>query len=348
MSDSEQIHLHLSAFFALSPDLVCIASKEGYFKKVNASVLRVLEYSEEELFARPIATFILPEDREATHTTRQKLLKGETLINFSNRYMAKSGKIVWLEWTSIFFSDDEVVLGIAKDITARKMQEKLVEDKYNKFKGLASHFKRSIEKDRQSLAYGLHEELAQLASAVKMELDILPIVMPDLPDIVLAKIEGAAEKTKMLIQGLQRMSFSISPAMLQDFGLTATMQWLAKEFTRINGIPCQFTSAYEEDKLSSEIKTDFFRICQEALHNVVLHAAPSSVDIHIHESVNNFTLSILDNGKGFELDKMEVYGGLTHMKERAASINGVLKIESAVGEGTKVMVVVDKNSVFAM
>ena len=344
MSESEQIHLHLSAFFAVSPDLVCIASKDGYFKKVNGSVLRVLGYTEEELFARPIASFIVDADKETTHITRQKLLQGETLINFSNRYKTKSGNIVWLEWTSIYFTHDEVVLGIAKDITARKTQEKLVEDKYNKFRGLATHFKNSIEKDRKAIAHGLHEELAQLASAVKMELDILPLVMPDLPQIALAKIGQASEKAQLLIQGLQRLSFSISPALLNDFGLTATMQWLAKEFTRINAIPCSFTSAYEEEQLSSEIKTDFFRICQEALNNVMLHAAPSSVYIQIYESPSHITLTIVDNGQGFELDKMHSSGGLTHMRERAASINGKLEIETGVGKGTKVVVVVEKSN----
>ena len=346
MSDSEQVHLQLSAFFTLSPDLVCIASKEGYFKKVNPSVLRVLEYTEEELFAHPIAFFIVEEDKEATYNTRQKLLQGETLVNFVNRYRAKSGKLVWLEWTSLYFAENEVVLGIAKDITARKTQEKLVEDKYNKYKGLTTHFKNSIEKDRKTLAYGLHEELAQLASAVKMELDIIPVVMPDLPEIALTKIGQASEKTQLLIQVLQRLSFNISPALLQDFGLTATMQWLAKEFTRVNGIPCSFTSAYEEEKLSSEIKTDFFRICQEALTNVMCHAAPCSVEIYIYDSAKTITLSIIDNGKGFDLDKMHSSGGLAHMKERAASINGKLVIETAVGAGTKITVVVDKNSVF--
>ncbi|RYF87936.1 MAG: PAS domain S-box protein, partial [Chitinophagaceae bacterium] len=158
MSHSSDIHLHLSQFFAVSPDLVCIASREGYFKKVNSSVPRVLGYSEEELLARPISSFIIEEDRGETHRTRQRLLEGENLINFCNRYRAKSGKIVWLEWTSLYFPEDEVVLGIAKDVTARKELEKLVEERYNKFKGLATHFKNSIEKDRKSLAYGLHEE----------------------------------------------------------------------------------------------------------------------------------------------------------------------------------------------
>lgn len=346
MPDSEQIHLHLSAYFAASPDLVCIASKEGFFKKVNDSVTRILEYSRAELFASPIATFILEDDWEATSTTRLRLLEGETLINFSNRYVSKSGKIIWLEWTSIYFADYDVILGIAKDITARKNAEKLIEDKYTKFKALATHFKKSIEKDRKSLAHGLHEELAQLASAIKMELDILPIVMPDLPGIALTKIGQASEKAQLLIQVLQRLSFSISPALLHDFGLTATLQWMAKEFSRLNGIPCSFTSAYEEDKLSTEIKTDFFRICQEALKNVVLHAASTNVDIYIYESPQNITLSILDDGQGFEMDNIFHTGGLTNMKEIAASINGKLEIESGVGAGTKVTVVVEKNSVF--
>lgn len=342
MQDSEKVHLHLSAYFAASPDLVCIASREGYFKQVNDSVVRVLGYTREELFAQPISHFILEEDKAPTHFTRQKLLQGETLINFSNRYISKSGKIVWLEWTSIYFSEREVVLGIAKDITARKNEEIQIEAKYNKFRALATHFKTSIEEDRKSLAYGLHEELSQQAAALKMELDILPVVMPDLPEIALNKIGQAAEKAKLLIQELQRLSFSISPALLHDFGLTPTLQWLAREFTRINNIPCSFTSAYEEEKLSNEIKIDFFRICQEALNNVVLHAAPDNVDIYIYESPEQITLTVLDNGLGFNPDKLPSTGGLKNIKERAASINGKLEIETAPGAGTKLTVVVEK------
>lgn len=342
MIASEQIHLHLSDYFAASPDLVCIASKEGYFKKVNDTVVRLLGYSREELYARPIASFILEEDKDRTYTTRQKLLQGETLINFSNRYIAKSGAIVWLEWTSIYFPDNEVVLGLAKDITARKNNEKQIEERYNRYKELATHFKTSIEKDRESLAHGLHEDLAQLAASVKMELDIIPIVMPNLPEMAVNKIALAAEKTKLLIQEIQRLSFSISPALLNDFGLIATLQWLAKEFTRINNIPCSFTSAFEEEHLSKEVKTDFFRICQDALDNVMLHPAPANVDIYIYETSESITLSILDNGRGFDPEQMPATGALKNIKERAKSINGRFEVETAPGAGTKLTIVVQK------
>src|SRR5687768_3861580 len=158
------------ALFELTPDLVCIAGKDGFLRKINPAVIQKLGYTTEELYTRPIASFIHPEDRNMTAQVRAKLLSGEALLNFQNRYITKDGAIVWLEWTSIYIPDKEIVFAIAKDITKRKLQEKEIEDKYKKFKSLATHFKKSIEEDRKYLAVELHEELAQLASVVKMDI----------------------------------------------------------------------------------------------------------------------------------------------------------------------------------
>ncbi|MBC7867487.1 MAG: PAS domain S-box protein [Gloeobacteraceae cyanobacterium ES-bin-316] len=342
MIQLEKKEIEFSQLFEITPDLVCVASKEGFFKKVNQSVIKKLGFTEVELFARPIASFIHPDDLERTSYTRKKLLEGEILLNFHNRYISKSGSVIWLEWTSVYFAESELVFAIAKDITSRKLQELEVAANYQKFKNLASHFKNSIEKDRKFLAYELHEELAQLASVVKMELAMIPLVVADLPEAARIKIEQASANTHKLIKGLQKISFAISPALLHDFGLTATLQWYSQEFTRVNGIPCSFTSAYDEESLTTEIKTDFFRICQEALTNVMCHAAPCSVEIYIFESGNTITLCISDNGKGFELEKLVMSGGLKGIRERAASINGILNIETKVGEGTKIIVQIEK------
>src|SRR4051812_25610506 len=160
-------------FFEKTPDFVCIASKEGYFKHVNASVINKLGYTTEELFSKPISSFIHPDDKDLTSNRRENLLKGDSLLNFQNRYVAKNGTVIWLEWTSIYIEDKNVVFALAKDVTVRKQMEKEVEEQYKKFKDLAGHFKSSIEKDRKYLAAELHEELAQLASAVKVDVDWL-------------------------------------------------------------------------------------------------------------------------------------------------------------------------------
>ncbi len=344
MQDLLNAELQLSAFFEMTPDLVCIAGKDGYFKKINLAVIDKLGYTKEELFAVPIETFIFPEDKYITQRNRKELLKGKPLRNFSNRYVAKSGEIIWLEWTSIYFAESEVVFAIAKDVTARKLIEKEVEEDNIKFKSLATHFKKRIEKDKKSFAYELHEELAQLVSVVKMDIDWIANNSSTAPQSVKDRVAHASAISKMLIKSIQRISFSISPGMMDDLGFNTTLEWLCNEFSLLNGIPCNFENTCDETTLTHEIKTDLFRICQEALTNVTNHAQASNVSVCINQVAGNIHLTIADDGIGFEMSEQTETPGLTNMKERAASINATLIIESKPGNGTRVHFIVTLHS----
>lgn len=328
-------------FFEMTPDLVCIAGKDGYFRKVNRAVIEKLGYTKEELFASPIHTFIHPDDKEVTSRRRAQLLKGKPLLDFQNRYVGKTGKIVWLHWTSLYFPDQEVVFAIAKDVTERKELEKELEEKYIRFKSMAAHFKNSIEKDRRYLAIELHEELAQLASVVKTDIDWLSDHLQDLPAPFKGRIGHATAASDLLISSIRRLSFLISPNMLPDLGLNETLRLLCKEFTLLSNIPCAYESEYDETRLAHEVKLDFFRICQEALNNVMIHAQAQSVTVSIRDTGSGIYLSIADDGKGFNIDQQAQPSGLTGMRERAASINGRLTIESESGKGTRLLVTVD-------
>jgi len=342
MKDAE---FEFSAFFEMTPDLVCIASKEGFFKKINQAVINKLGYTEEELYAHPITSFQHPDDRPHTQETRNELLDGKALLNFVNRYVTKTGEVIWLEWSSIYFSDHEIVFAIAKDVSTRKLVEKQVEEKYIKFKDLASHFKSNMEKDRKYLSYELQEELAQLVAALKMDIDWVAGNTPDLSLPAKARVENTLGISKLLIKTLQRISFSISPRMMDDFGLNATLEWLCKEFFILNEIPCDFESAYNEESLNEEIKTDFFRICQEALTNVIEHAQAAKVKIRIEEDDNDIRLSIIDDGKGFDINPKNKNPGLVSMRQRAESINGRLIIQSDPGNGTMICVIITKPAI---
>jgi len=113
----------LEYFFEVVPDLLCIAGFDGYFKKINPAVCKVLGYSEGELFASPISDFIHPDDKERTAEKRAALLQGRSLLNFENRYITKDGAVVWLSWTSVPIQKDGLVFAIAKDITYRRQLE---------------------------------------------------------------------------------------------------------------------------------------------------------------------------------------------------------------------------------
>lgn len=332
--------LETDHFFELTPDIVCIAGKDGYFKKVNQSLIKKLGYPQEELFAQPVSSFIHPEDKELTRLERVKLLEGDTLINFQNRYLTKPGDVIWFDWTSIYFPDKEIVFAIAKDITSRKKIEQDVEASYRKFKNLASHFKSKIEKDRKYFAVELHESVAQLAAAIKMDIDWIRHD-PQLTGVLKSRVDHASAVSELLINTIQRISFSVSPYMLDDLGLSETLTWLCKEFTILNKMPCNFKGDYDETALTQEIKIDFFRICQEALSNIFHHAHAGVASIRIDTREGKIILSIADDGKGFKMEELKQQSGVTTMRELATSIHGQFDMESEVGKGTRVLVTVD-------
>jgi PAS domain S-box-containing protein len=330
-------------FFDKTPDFVCIADKAGFFKKINPAVIEKLGYTMEELFSRPISSFVHPDDKEQTSITRAKLLNGDPLLNFRNRYVTKDGRIIWLEWTSIYFADKELVFAIAKDITSRKLIEKEIEDKYVKYKSLANHFKVSMEEDKKYLATELHEQLAQLASVIKFDLDWMKSNVPDVSSEMKDKIEHAFVISEVLINTIQRISFSISPKMLDDLGLDAALEWYSKEFSVLSRIPCRFESDYNESQLTREVKIDFFRICQEALTYILQPAGSTGINISIDNMDERVTLSIISEGPAIDFNHPSYDGGLRKIQDRAASINGQLTLESEEGTGSMIYVSVEQN-----
>jgi PAS domain S-box len=123
MNNSENTLFKMDLFFELSMDLLCIAGFDGYFKKINPSVSRVLGYTDEELYSRPINEFVHPDDQHVTDVYRNRIYENTPLLNFENRYIAKDGSIVWFTWTSMPSVEDKLVYAIAKNITHKKIAE---------------------------------------------------------------------------------------------------------------------------------------------------------------------------------------------------------------------------------
>ncbi len=328
--------------FEMTPDLVCIAGKDGYFRKVNPSVLNKLGYTEEELFSKPISSFIHPEDMEITARERERLLEGNPLLNFQNRYQTKNGHSIWLEWTSIYNAEKEIVFAIAKDVTIRKVLEIQIEEKYKKFKGLTSHFKNYIEEDKKLLAAELHEGLAQLAAVVKMDIDWIRQHLPEADENMKSRLDHALSVSEVLINTIKRISFDISPNMMDDLGLAEVIKWLCNQFTHLHQIPCQLRSSVDDTKLDREIKLDIFRICQEVLASLVDHASAKNIQILIKDTGNTINLSFTDDALGFDKEMLLLNQALNNIKERAATVNGVIKFFPNSEPGTGFSVLFEK------
>ena len=326
-------------YFRRTPDLVCIAGRDGYLRQVNPAVVQKLGYNEEELYSRHILSFVYEADRERTRAVRVRLMDGESLMNFQNRYVAKDGRLIWLEWTSVFIPSDDVVIAIAKDITARKDIEHQVQQEHRQYQGLASHLLHSMEHDRKFVATELHEELAQLVLALKMNVDWVRNEGSSNGASSRERLNKASLITDQLVSTIRRISFAMSPHMIDDLGLNATLEWHCREFTVLHGISCHYFTNCQTDQLSKSTQIDLFRITQAALDNVRKHSNARSATVRLEETDEDYLLTITDNGKGFDPGTVLRGLGLQILYNRALSLGGALDIHSSADKGTQVKLV---------
>jgi len=129
VDDPRTLEEQTQRLFEVALDLLCVAHPSGYFVRVNPSFERVLGYTAEELTSRPIVSFVHPDDREATVEALEQLGAEEDVRGFTNRYICRDGSIVWLEWHSRAYRDDELIYASARNITdlrrARRERERM-------------------------------------------------------------------------------------------------------------------------------------------------------------------------------------------------------------------------------
>jgi diguanylate cyclase (GGDEF)-like protein/PAS domain S-box-containing protein len=113
--------------FELSRDLVCTASFDGFLEDLNAAWTPTFGWSETELRSRPFVEFVHPDDREATERHNATLARGGVVVNFVNRCATKDGGWRWIDWNGTADVGEGLIYASARDITARKLAEELVE-----------------------------------------------------------------------------------------------------------------------------------------------------------------------------------------------------------------------------
>ena len=107
------------------PDIVCLTDFQGRFLKINKAGCDLLGYTEDELLYQPFNNFVHPEDKVISKNELVGITKGQITSSFENRYRTKSGKTIWLSWTSNASSEEGLIYAIAKNITEEKKIKEL-------------------------------------------------------------------------------------------------------------------------------------------------------------------------------------------------------------------------------
>ncbi|MCX6252444.1 MAG: histidine kinase [Bacteroidetes bacterium] len=193
------------------------------------------------------------------------------------------------------------------------------------------------EMERQRLSRELHDGIGQLLIALKLRLESL--VYSDNPKIK-ENIQEVKEMFDLTIDEIRRISNNLMPAVLEAFGTRIAIRNLCNETNEHTGIIFDFVSDGNLEDMHTNIKIYIFRIAQEAINNIVKHSAASEVKINLSRVKDSVTLTINDNGKGFDVEKAATGkgNGLHNIRERVGLLHGRIEIRSANGKGTQITV----------
>lgn len=192
------------------------------------------------------------------------------------------------------------------------------------------------ERERLRLARELHDEIGQVLTAISLSLGAAKRARRD-PH---PGLEQALRLTNELMEQVRNLCSTLRPPMLCDFGLLATLEWHFEIYKERFKIAVNFKQAgLEGRRFSPELEIAAYRIVQEALTNVARHAAVPSADVEMTADERALVVTIRDRGAGFDpkATSARTTAGIGGMQERAAMVGGWLKVESAPGEGTRVM-----------
>ncbi|GAB3200480.1 PAS domain S-box-containing protein [Pontibacter aydingkolensis] len=337
-------------FFELSPDLLCIAGFDGYFKKINPAVSNLLGYTMEELYARPINSFVHPDDQKLTSQVREQLKKAKPLNHFENRYVTKCGGTVWLSWTSLPVDSDRLIFAIAKDVTHKvRLEEErnillanltTLNQELKQLNYTTSHDLRSPVNNLLSLFKLIDiskitdQKTLQLINFLKQTGEKLRQTLNTYVDLLTEKHSSHVIVEKVnLNESLNKVQDSISSL------IKTSKASINADFSKAGSV--MFNNAYLES------------VFLNLITNAIKYARPESTPgIAIYSVKGNGVtqLIISDNGQGFDMEKVQdkVFGlhqhfhnysdskgvGLYLVHQNVTSMGCKIHLESKVNEGS--------------
>ncbi|MDQ2777208.1 MAG: sensor histidine kinase [Acidobacteriota bacterium] len=212
---------------------------------------------------------------------------------------------------------------------------KRLEGQASELTQLQYQFLETQENVARRFSHELHDELGQSLAAVKANLSALRGACTDETrvDDCMTLVDGS-------IKNVREMSQLLRPTILDDFGLDAALRSLTENFAQRTGIGVSYRSDLNGQRLRDQTETHLFRIAQEALTNVARHSEAKSAAVDLNRHGQKVTLTIRDDGNGFEMMKRRQSQGLglAGMQTRARGCGGTLKISAANGKGVEIEV----------
>jgi len=328
--------------------VVVVLSPDNRILQWNSEAARLYGCRRRDVLGKDYVELFIPEAHQATIAANiRRVLRTRQNEAFEKPIRTIDGIEKTLLWSVRPLLDDRDepigVIACGQDITDRKQTEERLLESRQRLRDLSDHLRTVREEERTSLARQIHDELGQALTALSMDLSWLEDQIQSKrgrtrSDMLLAKITQMQTISAATIDLVRGISTSLRPAMLDDLGLAATLEWEARRFQDRYGIRCEWDLEPGVFDTETGPKTVVYRIFLEALVNVVRHARASRVAIRLHQARGVVTLEVRDNGIGVRPEELNHPRslGVLGMRERAHQFAGEIEIEGTPGKGTVV------------
>jgi signal transduction histidine kinase len=249
--------------------------------------------------------------------------------------------------------DDAFLLALGQQVGAALEQDALdrqLAARTAALEQLSARMVRQHEEERRRLSRELHDETAQVFSAVKMQLEALRGIMPG---DAAPRVDRLRALVDTGIASIRQVTSDLRPSLLDDLGLLPALRSLVTEFTERTGVPARLAAPATLPALGGDADLALFRALQEALANVTRHAGATAVEVEVavdaagdgaRGGAGAVRLAVTDNGRGFPEDEEgrvdEGAGrmGLTGMRERIHGVGGEVRVRNVGGAQLRIMV----------
>lgn len=205
----------------------------------------------------------------------------------------------------------------------------------------------SRDQTLRDISQEIHDNMGQILSVARINLNILEKEMMDQPQ--LKRIKDTNGLLGDVIKYIRMLSKGLNSDMLSTYGLRESIKFELKRIEQSALINCQFSTEGDDFAIDSKKEIVIYRMVQEILNNILKHAAASEISISMNYTPLNFILTIKDNGKGFDKEETvlrniaDAGSGIRNLQKRATLVGADLQIISQPGQGTEIQINLPKS-----
>jgi len=321
--------------------------REGHILKNNLAGAALVDMSRSQIIRTPFARFVADADRPRFATFLKQVFTEFTGKTTCELRLIKGGSEPIFARLEVQTSGSSLECLVAIiDVTNLRLEEqkfRVVADKlahsFDELEILTAELNLSEERERRRIALALHDQVVQNLAIGKLNLDaaLRKGEIPEHP--VLQELQAMLEASMLELRDL---SLDLSPPILYDLGLRAAIACLGGTLEKKFGFRFMLHSDCPQEALfREELTISVFQFCRELLMNTAKHSSAATVTVLLYQKGSRLTLTIDDDGIGFDASNYHEGFGLANIRQRVNYLRGTFRIESKPGAGTRAEISLD-------